>query len=138
MKQRAASKGGRRPLQSRSAENLRPGPPAGAQKTGGHVAKSRSAQELVAEVQRERDAHSPPRETSRRRRQAAGPARREPAERRLSEEEREQVVESMHGEFCAKMKAVLNGLPPGSSEKVLALRSPSPAVTSVCSLPPRK
>ena len=132
MKQRAGKK---RPLQSRSAENLRPqhstAPGSGrselkSQMTGGGgVGKSRSAPELVSESVREREPHSPPRDPGRRyatRRAPPGRAGSAPpptsVERPLSEEERERTVEDMHREFRARRKAVLNGLPPGTKEEV--------------------
>ena len=130
MKQRAGKK---RPLQSRSAENLRPqhstAPGSGrselkSQMTGGGgVGKSRSAPELVSESLREREPHSPPRDKRYATRRAPpGRAGSAPpptsVERPLSEEERERTVEYMHREFRARRKAVLNGLPPGTKEEV--------------------
>jgi hypothetical protein len=132
MKQRAGKK---RPLQSRSAENLRPQPftsSAGSGRSelksqmtgGGGVGKSRSAPELVSESLREREPHSPPRDPGKRyatRRAPPGRAGSAPpltsVERPLSEEERERTVEGMHREFCGRRKAVLNGLPPGTKEE---------------------
>ena len=122
MKTRAGSK--RRPLQSSSAENLsQPAITAGSGGAGcrcevktvaGCVGKSRSAQELVSDSLR---AVSPPRDGGRGRN---GGSRRVAVRRvsPLSQEEREQAVESMHREFRARRKAVLNGLPPGSREEV--------------------
>ena len=137
MKQRA---GKRKPLQSRSAENLRPSATAGmgssrpqqpkSQMGGGVVGKSRSTQELVSDSLREREPHSPPRDAVRSGRytnRRPPPGRvglQQPSsakEKPLSEEERERAVEAMHREFSAKQKAVLNGLPPGSKEEVSSI-----------------
>ena len=132
---------GRRPLQSRSAENLtscRAGLAGGLELTGG-VGRSRSAQELCADSER-RDLYSSSRYTgpadsgtrqgscrygSRRPAShvyAAGERQRsssrEPLDRALSTEEREYAVEHMHEEFCRRRKGVLNGFPTGCTEEV--------------------
>lgn len=131
---------GRRPLQSRSAENLTSfsfKPTAGL--VGGHelkmqtsVGKSRSAEELVTDTQRERELQSPAHNCDAGRhacrygkRLARFGARhrstsRDPpaVERVLSDEEREQAVSRMHREFSGRRKGLLNGLPTGCTEEV--------------------
>ena len=144
MKQQPGGK--KRPLQSRSAENLRPpqqqqpynntSAAAGAGGMSGRkggVGKSRSTQELVSDCLREREPHSPPPREPTARSSRNGNNRRPPpgragsappaVERPLSKEERERAVEAMHREFCARRKAVINGIPPGTREEV-SLSSP--------------
>ena len=149
MKTRVAGKGGvRRPLQSRSAENIssRTAPGNGGSRCGlksqaGCVGKSRSAEELASCSR----PLSPPREPTRARhgskRQATNGTRhgapsRDPPAGELapqSEEERERGVEAMHREFRCRRKAVLNGLPPGCSEEVKTCHSLSlSCMTCLC------
>ena len=152
MKQRVPSKNdredGRRPLQSRSAENLT-STACKLSLVGGHelkvqtgVSRSRSAQELINDSQRDRELQSPSHNScssestrhhphagsgggyGRRAGSHLGPrhrsrSREPPAvERALSLEERARVVERMHREFSGRRKGILNGLPIGCSEEV--------------------
>lgn len=141
MKQRVVSRtsSGRRPLQSRSAENLTSCNNPHETNVQVGVGRCRSAHELITGPQRDRELHysSPsscvvdtghhhPHPACSRygRRLGAGErhrsqSREPPAtERALTQEDRERVVEKMHREFSGRRKAVLNGLPMGCTEEV--------------------
>ena len=139
MKQRAPSRSGRRPLQSRSAENLTSSYKRDPASVRVGVGRCRSAHELVTDTHRDRESHSPspsscasdavyhhpyPGCRLRGRRPAGGGRHRsrsrEPpqVERVLSQEERERAVENMHRKFSGRRKAVLNGFPIGCAEEV--------------------
>lgn len=145
MKQKVSSRNcrgdGRRPLQSRSAENL---PSYKAGFVSGHelkvqtngVGRSRSAQELATDSER-RELYSPSRtrclaDTCSRHSCRYGGKRSEarqsrsrsrepppPPDRVLNQEEIEYAVKQMHREFCSRRKGVVNGLPTGCREEVL-------------------
>lgn len=148
MKPRATSRngGGRRPLQSRSAENL-----TSCNKHSSHeanaqvgVGRCRSAHELVTDSQRGRELYSPsrgscateashhcphhPQASGRYGRRLAGGTRNRsreppPVERAPSQEEKERLVEEMHREFSGRRKVLLNGLPMGCTEEVRLILS---------------
>lgn len=137
MKQRVTARNGdgRRPLQSRSAENLISHKPTaglvGGQEWKGQtgVGRSQSAHELSSDASRDRELPSPccsrHRVTCRYgKRLSAGARQRSrsrdsPAsDRVLSQEEREEAVGWMHREFSKRRKGLLNGLPVGCTEEV--------------------
>ena len=140
MKQRVPSRSSssRRPLQSRSAENLTSSNQLSSHEAVG-VGRCRSAHELVnTDSQRDRELYSPSHGSCvvdnghhhpHARRLGPGARHRsrsrEPpaADRALSHEERERVVENMHREFSGKRKAVLNGLSMGCTEEVGLFRA---------------
>lgn len=135
MKQRATGRNGdgRRPLQSRSAENLRH-PTAGL--VGGqewkgqtYVGRSHSVHELVPDGPRDREVSpcSSRHHVAYRYGKKLGAGARQrsrsrdpPAnDRVLSQEEREEAVERMHREFCKRRKGQLNGVPVNCIEEVV-------------------
>lgn len=138
MKQRVTVRNGdgRRPLQSRSAENLTSHKPTaglvGGQEWRGQtgVGRSQSAHELASDASRDRELPSPC--SSRHhvacrygKRLTAGARQRSRSrdspvnDRVLSQEEREEAVDWMHREFSSRRKGLLNGLPTGCTEEVI-------------------